>query len=186
MSLSGMNNQKNAFTLTEVMIAVTLSGTILAAIFSIYIWCGKISCTCEEKGWSQNMAMVSSEKIMTYIKNASAISGIDTNQGNWVAFSYPDGTTRKLVYTQNPTSKSGALAAQIDGGSYTWFANAGITNNMKIEGVALPIFSGLGPATNQLPNAVKVQYQVTKPTPTTNSEQQALNVSFVTCLRNCN
>lgn len=180
-------SNRNAFTLVEVMVAMATAFVVIASAIHIHLWAGRLAKSCEEKGWSQSRALVTSSRIMACVQNASAIAAIDEVDGNWVTLIYPGGGEATLAYTNSPTTQTGALVYVAEGENPVWIAREGIENYMKSAEPAQPVFTRVGSLTNLVPNAIQIQYMVSKPTPGGESApdtKDALNISLTSCLRN--
>lgn len=92
-------HRKSGFTLIEMMIAVSISAVAITAVMGTFIWCGEQAVVSRKLAWSQHEAMMTSSKIMAYVRNASAIVDIDTVDGNWVDLGFADGSVRRLLYS---------------------------------------------------------------------------------------
>ncbi len=179
---------RSAFTLVEVMTAMAIGTVVIAAAIHIHLWVGRIARGCEEKGWTQSRALVSSSKLLSVVHQAALIVAIDETDGNWVRLAYPGGAEALLAYTNSPTPNTGALVyIPDDGGAATWLVREGILNYSKNTGSVLPVFARVFNTTNPAHNAIQIQYMVIKPTsgddPAEN-QREALNMSLTACLRN--
>jgi len=178
------NVQKQGFTLVELMVALVISIFVAAGVFTVYDWSAELGTLCGKKNRSQVAAMNSSIRMMDCIRNASAISDIDTEEGRWVELTYPDGEKAVLAYTNSSeVANSGALGLFRDGEPNVWFVPSGITELMGVQGFDSVIFS-----VNTRPNVLYVRYRVSQPSGSggrdLNDAKYAMHVRFATCLRN--
>ena len=179
------NEKKRAragFTLTEVMIACSIAIVVGAGVMAVFLWSGEKFFLCSKIAWSQNEAMRSSTKIAAYIRNASKITGIDTNAGSWLQLRFPDGTVGTLVYSNAaPILRDGRLYLQSTN-STLLLVTRGLTKVMDSQGFTTPIF------VQTRANAVRVAYRVSEPAATGDAAADdgdyAATVRFGACLRN--
>jgi len=176
--------RKQGFTLVEVLVTLTLTFLVSAALLTLYGWSAELWTLCEKKNQSQIAAMNSSTRIMDCIRNASEISGIDSENGQWVELTYPGGYKVVLAYTNGPDiASSGALGLFRAGKEPYWFVKNGITELMARDGFDPPVFS-----TNTTPNILYVRYRVSQPSANGGRDKDdgeyAMHIRFATCLRN--
>lgn len=162
--------------MTELLVAVAISGMVVTAVLKTFLWAAKMSKDCEDKGSAQATAMVTTARLTSIIRNASAISGVETNTGNWVMLTFPGGNSAKLAFNEI----DGQLIYTPQGGDNVLIARQGISYNRKNEGISPPVFSYVGSGTNRLKDVLQVQYRVSDST----DDSNALNVGFSVCLRN--
>jgi hypothetical protein len=164
------------------MVASSLAVLVGGAVMLLFIWCGEGAALCSKVAWSQNEAMRTSYKISAYIRNASAISSIDTNQGTWVRLRFPNGTTGQLVY-------SNGMANVRDGRLYLKWSNTtemiiarGLTEIMDEHGFTQPVFQ------KTRENALRLSYRVSEPAASgaraADDADFAAIVRISACLRN--
>lgn len=178
------NKQSRAgFTLMEVMIATSITSLVLVAVLGTFIWCGKQSITCTKMAWSQREAMITQMKLLTFIRNASRITDIDEETGQWVTLGFADGTSCDLVY-------SNAIPLVRDGRMYLFRGTTedllvarGLTEIMESGGFTTPVFIGTAGG-----DSLRIAYRVSEPTSqgTKSSDDDAFAVSvrFSAALRN--
>lgn len=177
--------QKQGFTLVELMFALVISIFVAAGVFKVYNWSAELGTLCGKKNRSQVAAMNSSIRMMDCIRNASAISDIDTVEGRWVELTYPDGGTAVLAYTNAPgVANSGALGLFRSGEPTVWLVSSGITEMMGAQGFDSVVFYML----DERPNVLYVRYRVSQPSDIggrdLNDANYAMHVRFAACLRN--
>ena len=173
---------RSGFTLLEVMIASAVALLVGAATVAVFLWSGSQFFLSSKIAWSQNEAMRSSGKILSFVQNASEIIQYDTNKGTWVQFRFPDGTIGKLIYSnKTATLRDGRLYLQRTN-NYTVVVARGLTEIMTDAGFTTPMFNVTGP------NIVRVEYRVSEPvaegTQAADDEDFAACVRFAACLRN--
>jgi hypothetical protein len=164
------------------MVASSVAVLVGGAVMLLFIWCGECASLCSKVAWSQNEAMKTSSKLASYIRNASAITGMDTNRGTWVRLRFPNGTTGQLIYTNG-------IANLRDGRLYLKWSNTteliiarGLTEIMDDEGFTQPVFQ------KTRDNAIRISYRVSEPTAggsrAADDEDFAAVVRISACLRN--
>jgi hypothetical protein len=168
--------------MTEVLIAASISVLACAAVMSVFLWSGRQFSLCSKIAWSQDEAMRSSGKIASFIKNASQISGIDTNKGSWVRLQFPDGTVGTLTYSNSaPILRNGQLFLKRTN-TTTVLVARGMTAIMDSQGFTTPIF------VQTRANALQVSYRVSEPSTVSGNAADdadfAAEVRFAACLRN--
>ncbi len=150
--------RRGGFTLIEVMVASAIGLCVLTGMMTAFIWSSKQMTYAQRVSWS-HMEILKSSRILTdHIRNASAISAIDTNANAWVELQMPNGTLSRLVYV-NP------VAQQRDG--YMYVSNSqgrvtivtrGMTEIMD-DGFSPPVFRKVGN------NALRISYRLVEPVP---------------------
>ncbi len=170
------------YTLTEVMVASSIAVLVGGAVMWMFVWCGEGATLCSKMAWSQNEAMRTSSKVAAYIRNASSISGMDTNRGTWVRLRFPNGTTGQLIY-------SNGVANLRDGRLFLKWSNTtemivarGLTQIMDDQGFTQPVFQ------RTRDNALRISYRVSEPGATGSRAADdgdfAAVVRISACLRN--
>jgi prepilin-type N-terminal cleavage/methylation domain-containing protein len=177
---------RRGFTLPEIMISMAVGVLVAAAVSTTFIWVGRMSILCAKIAWSQTEAMRTNNKIEGYIRNAKAISGIDTNLGNWVEVQFTDGTKGKFTFYNTPnTQRCGMMYLQKNGGTETLVAR-GLTKIPNPNGTGFPIAM----FTKINDRAIRVSYRVAEPTPSgaqaADDGAYAACARFAACLRNAN
>lgn len=170
------------FTMTEAMIASAISSVVAAGVITVFIWCFQQAQLCSKVAWSENQAMDSSEKLTTYIRNASAVTNMDVSQGRWIDLKMPDGTIGRLVYSNGVTQlRDGRLYLQRPNGGKMIVAR-GMTEIMDSQGFTQPVFARIND------HCVRVTYRVSEPVAgggrETDDENFAACVRFSVALRN--
>jgi len=156
-SLHSRHNACEGFTLVEITVASAIALAAIAVVLSVFIWSMEQSSLCSKIAWSQNEAMKSSDKLVTYLRNAEGIHALDTS-GNWAEIYLPDGTRTRLVYSNSMAElRDGRLYLVRSNNTETLIAR-GLTAIMGTQGYNLPIF------TTNKPNALNVRYRVAEPT----------------------
>ena len=101
-----MNREQSGFTIVELMVASTVGLIVMAGIVSVFIWALRAAYDCGQDAAAQTEAVQSSQRIMSYARNAMAVSDIDA-AGTWVELSMPPtGMVSRFSYT-NPTTAAG-------------------------------------------------------------------------------
>ncbi len=169
--------------MVEVLVATSITGLVLTAVLETFLWCGKQSSLCTKMAWSQQEAMDTSMKLMTYIRNASEVIDIDETTGQSVTLGFPDGETCQLVY-------SNAVPLLRDGRLYLFRQNRtemlvarGMTEIMEDDGFTTPVFVGKVGG-----DSLRIAYRVSEPTSagvkSANDSAFAVSVRFSVGLRN--
>lgn len=178
--------KKRGFTLVEVMVATALSVLVFVALYTVYGWSAELSTLCGKKNRSQVAAINSSVRMMDCIRNASQISGIDSENGRWVELTYAGGETAIIAYTNSPEVArhgGGGLGLFRPSKSPIWFVKNGITEMMDEQGFDSAVFS-----VNSRTNMLYVRYRTSQPSANggrdINDGKYAMHVRFATCLRN--
>jgi hypothetical protein len=169
---------QNGYTLTEVVIASSISIMVGAAVLTLFLWCADTASLCSKMSWSQYEAMRSGASLTSYIRNASAIATNDVVRGRWVDLRFGHGTNTwvaRLVYTNAP----GVLR---DGRMYLKRANEtetivarGMTEIMDEHGFTAPVFTPVGT------NCIRVAYRISEPG--ANGERAADDEQYASCVR---
>ncbi len=168
---------RGGFTLTEVLIASSISVLVGAAVITLFTWCVSTASLCSKMSWSQYEAMRSGASLTAYIRNASAIvtNGID---GKWVDLRFGTGTNSyvaRLIYTNAPgVLRDGRLYLKRGNDTETVVAR-GMTEIMNYNGYQLPVFSLIGT------NCLRVAYRVSEPG--INGERAADDELYAACVR---
>jgi len=170
------------FTITELVVASSISTLVAVGTMSIFIWCGRQATLCAKVAWSQNQAMTTSDRLTLYVRNADEITAIDEVEGTWVNLRFPDGTTARLAYSNAvPDIRDGRLYLQRTNGTELLVAR-GLTEIQSNEGFTTPVFTRIRD------NALRIAYRVSEPTASgaraANDGQYAACVRFAACLRN--
>jgi prepilin-type N-terminal cleavage/methylation domain-containing protein len=177
---------RRGFTLVEIMVAMSLGLLVAAAVSTTFIWTGRQSILCAKIAWSQGQAMRTSNKIEGYIRNATSISGIDTNLGDWVEVKFGDGTTGRFTYYNNAATNTqrGGMMYLVKSGSSELLVARGLTKIPNPNGIGFPIAM----FTKINDRAIRVSYRVAEPTPSgiqaADDGLYAAYARFAACLRN--
>jgi hypothetical protein len=182
MNAIGPVPSKRGYSLLEVMIASAVGTAVTIVVMTTFLWTGRQSNLCAKIAWSQTEAMRTSGKIEAYVRNASSISAIDQNLGNWVEFRFPNGETSRFTYYNLPNSpRDGKLYLQRTNTVETIVAR-GLTKITSTNGYSMPMFTKVND------RAVRISYRVAEPTPTgaraSDDELYASSMRFAVCLRN--
>ncbi len=175
---------RQGFTLTEMMVSLAIGLLVAATVSATFIWSGRQSVLCAKIAWSQTQAMRTSNKIESYFRNATSISGIDAALGDWVEVRFGDGTTGRLTYynTAN-TQRRGMLYLRKNNVTETLVAR-GLTKIPNPDGSGFP----LAMFTKINDRAIRVSYRVAEPTPdgaqAADDGAYAACARFAICLRN--
>ncbi len=174
--------KRDGYTLVEILVATTISSIVLAGVMAVFIWSCRQASLCAKMGWSQQEAMTTAAKLTMYMRNASQVQAIDDVEGKWIDLGFPDGTTRRLSYSNAaPLLRDGRMYLQGDGTNELLVAR-GLTEIQSENGFSTPVFSQVGPS------AVRVAYRVSEPTSggtrAANDGAFAAIVRFAVCLRN--
>jgi prepilin-type N-terminal cleavage/methylation domain-containing protein len=170
------------FTLTEILVASSISTIVVAGVMTTFIWCAQQASTASKVAWSQNESMTTSAKLTMYIRNARKIKTIDVSQGTWVELEFPGGSTARLVYSNAVANlRAGQMLIQRTNGTETIVAR-GLTEIQDPGGFTTPVF------TKTRNNALRVAYRVSEPAVTgvraANDGPFAASTRFAVCLRN--
>jgi len=176
------HRSKSGFTLTEVLVAASISTLAAAAIMTTFIACVQQATLCSKIAWSQNEALKTSAKLTMFARNARDIMAIDEAQGTWVELRFADGSTGRLVY-------SNAVPMLRDGRLYLWRTNGtetivarGLTEIQDSAGFTTPVFF------RTRDNALRISYRVAEPAASggrdANDGPYAARLQFAVCLRN--
>lgn len=187
-----MMQNKQGFTLVEMMVTAALSFLVFTTLFSVYYWGANLSTLCGKKNRSQVSASHSSIRVMEFVRNATRINSI-TEDGRGVELAYSDGTTGFLAYTNSPNgSGDGALGFFRNGHDPIWLVRSGVTELMSEQGHNSRVFSV---STNYIPDHIQesnllfVRYRVSQPADEVSGREladknYAMSVRFAACLRN--
>jgi hypothetical protein len=149
---------KRGLTLPEVLIAGSLSTLVSIVVMTTFIWTGRQSVLCSKIAWSQREVMKTNGKIEQFIRNASAISAIDEVHGNWVEVRFPDNSTGRFTYYNEPgTPRDGRLFLLRNGSSERIVAR-GLTKITNTGGYPMPMFTRINDRT------LRISYRVSEPT----------------------
>jgi hypothetical protein len=190
--------RKRGYTLVEVLVTLTLSFIVVAALFTVYYWSASIMRLCSKKNHSQVAAIHSSVRIMDCIRNASAFTDYDTEEGLWIELKYSEGERAILAYTNSTPNiaNSGGLALFREGQDPIWFAKTGVAKMMSEDGYGRPVFSFVfdDEDTEVTPEMlagykkVYVTYRTSQPAtaegPYSTDKNYAMHARFAVCLRN--
>ncbi len=180
------------FSLMELLIAMSISSLVMIAVLNVFIWGGRQAVIASKSGWSQQVALISSEKIAQYIRNAVAIIRIDLNDGQGdvsgrkycaLTLLHPDGSTNTLAYINSEgIQRNGRMVLLRNGSTNESIIASGLTGYLDEEGYMPPIFQRSGT------NTVRIAYRVSEPTKSggrdVNDENYAAYVRFGASLRN--
>lgn len=148
---------RGGFTITEVLVASAVGSIAIAGLATVFIWCVKTAGEGRQYAWAQTEALISSRKIMGYMRNASGIDSIDQS-GNWVQLNMPDDTVSRFEYVNDPLGDGNgrmAFVRDISSGSSTNIISQGLTKVMTMP--TRNVFAQTGD------NTVRVCYRVTEP-----------------------
>ena len=176
------SKRRAGYTLVEILMATSISGIVLAGVMTMFIWCCRQASLCAKMGWSQQEAMTTAAKLTMYMRNASAVRAIDTSEGMWIELGFPDGTSRRLSYSNAvPLLRDGRMYLH-GAGETEMLVARGLTEIQASDGFTTPVFSQVGP------NSVRVAFRVSEPTSggtrAANDGPFAAAVRFAVCLRN--
>jgi len=186
------NHRRAGFTLTELLVAVSIGSMATIAVLNVFLWGGRQAVLASKSGWSQREALITSEKISQYIRNASEIIGIDLDDGQGdvsgrkycaLTLLHPDGSTNVLAYSNvEDVQRDGRMILLSNGSSNGVIVARGLTGYQDSSGYMPPVFQQIDN------NAVRVAYRVSEPTKTggrdVNDGQYAAYIRFSACLRN--
>lgn len=99
------SSQTRGFTLVEVMVSSAISSVVLAAVMTCFVWTANQAHETRARSWGQVESLKSSVGILSTLRMASDIIGID-GEGNWILVRFPGGGVSKFTYV-NPTQASG-------------------------------------------------------------------------------
>ncbi len=173
---------RRGFTVTEVMIALTLSGVVMATVMTAFIWTGRQTSLCSKIAWSQAEAMRTCKKIESYLRNASGIAAIDEMEGNWIQVRFPGDSIGTFFYSNTSDTLRGGRLYLIHGGKAELLVARGLTRIMDADGGRIKLFTPMGS------QGIRVAYRVAEPTPggteAANDGLYAAVVNFAVCMRN--
>lgn len=137
--------RRNAgFTLSEVMVASALSGLVLLIVTSVFIMTGSEMVLCSRLAWSQNEAMRTQWRLVSYLRNASALLQVDPT-GQWAQVRFDGGETGFLQYfNENGGIREGQLTltrTTPDSTSTETLVARGLTEIMDVDGARIPMFT---------------------------------------------
>jgi len=160
------------------MVASFVLTLVMSGVMVCYLWCGAQASLTAKTGWSQNMALRTSGKLMDFIRNAQAISAIDEVEGTWVDLATTSGTVR-LVYSNAVNAlRDGRMYLQMASGSET-VVSRGLTEVMDTGGNTEPVFY-VDPY-NRASNVLQVALRVSEPT--SSGTREADDDDFAVCVR---
>lgn len=154
-----LKSGSRGFTLVEVMVATTIGLVVMAGMMTAFIWVLHSTEQCRQYAWAQTEAIKSSQRVVSYLRNAMAINQVDSG-GNWIMVATPPtGVVARLAYV-NPSGLAGAglltLVPNVaDSHSATNVFAHGITKVMTLP--SRNIFEVTGS------NSVRIAYRITKP-----------------------
>lgn len=182
MKTSPIRQAKRAFTLPEVLIAGSLTTLVSIVVMTTFIWTGRQSALCSKISWSQREVMKTNGKIEQFIRNAASISAIDESKGNWVEVRFPDNTTGRFTYYNDPGTPRDGRMFLLRNGSTERLVARGLTKITNTSGFPMPMFSKINDRT------LRVSYRVAEPTPSgaraSDDELYAAFACFAVNLRN--
>ncbi len=169
---------RGGFTLTEVLIASSISVLVGAAVITLFTWCVSTAALCSKMSWSQYEAMRSGASLTAYVRNASAIVTNDIVRGRWVDLRFVDGTNSwvtRLIYTNAPgVLRDGRLYLKRGNETETVVAR-GMTEIMDTQGFQTPVFTLFGT------NCLRVAYRISEPG--INGERATDDELYAACVR---
>lgn len=152
---------RGGFTLAELLVAISASLIVMAGMMAAFIWTLKAVRECHQYAWAQTEAIQSSQRLVSYLRNAVAVTNLDIG-GNWVEVSMPppgSGTVARLEYV-NPSGVAGA-------GELRFISNIGNPlgpTNVVAYGVTkvmtMPVRNVFEPTG---PDSLRIAYRITKP-----------------------
>jgi prepilin-type N-terminal cleavage/methylation domain-containing protein len=182
--------QKAGFTVVEVLMAMAISSLILVAVLGAFLWSGERAYTGMRVNWSRQEAMSTATKLKTYIRNASQIIDIDVTDGLWVDLGFPDGSVRRLLYS-NGTDE------QRDGRLYLLESSNGVFDDeptdedlVVVRGMTAIFSDGYSEHVFRSENSsyLRVAYRISEPSSegvrATDDAEYAVLVRFGVNLRN--
>lgn len=164
---------RSGFTLLETLIATGIGALVLAGLMSVFVWVADRTTYAQHIAWSHNEALRSSRNLIAFLRNADAITAIDTNHWRWVEVRGVNGVRTRFVHV-NP------IAGQRDG--YMYMSNnlgsalvvaRGMTEIMTPTGFSPSIFRIT--ATNTL----RISYRVVEPVMSQPGENRDANIGAI-------
>lgn len=149
-----------AFTIVEMLVSTALSCLVLGAMIMLSVWVYRETSHAQHVSWSQQQAMRSSREIVSYLRNATAVVAIDSQNWSWVEVRMTNGSLSWLTYSApSPSLRNGTLCLS---NSLTHanvpIVNTGVTKIMN-TGFSPPIFQLIGS------NLLQICYRVVEPVP---------------------
>ena len=173
---------RGAFTLAELLVAVGLAALVLAAMCKTFIWAFKKATYAAHVSWSENEAIRSSRDLVGYVRNAQALSSVDTN-GFWVNLLLTNNAAAHIEYV-NPTPhlRNGYIVrSNLTSHATMMVVSQGVTKIMT-TGFSPPVFQQVKS------NSLSICYRVVEPIAADpgqyNDMTIAAIVDTVVCLRN--
>lgn len=168
--------RRKGFTIPEVMIASSIFLIVMALTLGIFTWVSIRVSWVQHVVWSYTEARRASRDLVDYIRNASAITQVDTNQCLWIELRMPNNSTTRFVVVNPP--------GDVPRDSYMYMSNSitgnsmivarGLTGLMTSDGFSRPIFF-------VQPNmrTIRLGFRVTEPVP---AGREAVNDSRITAI----
>ncbi len=155
-------HRSQGFTLVEMMMSSGISMIVVAAVMTSYLWFVRTSGKCRQYCYAQNEVRVSTQYILSHVRNAQSVEDID-DAGEWVHLRMPDDTVCTFFYT-NPLQQVGLGQLLFrkdvsDPASQTSLVVKGLSGIMTSEGYSKPILLQMMDQTNVL----HIAFRVTEP-----------------------
>lgn len=149
----------DGFTLVEVMIALTISTIVMAAMLTAFVWVIKRTSECQQFGWAQTESVKVSQRLVAYLRNASVITNIDVG-GDWIEVVMPTNNTISRISYVNTSGLPGAgrlvmVPNVASSSSPTNVLAYGLTKVMTLP--TRNVFERSGP------NALRIAFRITQP-----------------------
>ncbi|NCD34180.1 MAG: prepilin-type N-terminal cleavage/methylation domain-containing protein [Spartobacteria bacterium] len=145
------------FTLVEMMFASAIGLMAIGTVWTVFLSTIKTASKAQQYAWAQSETLTASQRLASYIRNASSIESIDTS-GNWVQIRMPDGTVSRFEYV-NITGEHGEgkmlFEKDISAGTQETLVAEGLTKVMTHP--ARNVFSQSGA------NGLRIAFRITKP-----------------------
>jgi len=179
----GQFPERAGMTLTELVVAMGLAFLVAAAVMTLFIWGTRTSVQTAKVLISQNRAIVTSEVIAQYLRNATRVVAMDEENGTWVRVQFSDGSFGTLTYSNNmPQLRDGRLFL-VRSNSVVRLVTRGLTGAQTSEGFSPNFFFC------PRPNLLRIRYRITDPV--TEEGREVINdgafassVDLWICLRN--
>lgn len=168
--------RREGFSISEVMISSTLFLIVMAGALGIFAWVLIRATWVQHVAWSYSEARRSSRDIVDYLRNAAAVTQLDTNNYQWVEFRMANGSLTKFVVVDPP--------GNLPRDNYMYMSNSltgksmiiarGLTGLMTSTGFSRPIFY-----VQPDQHTIRIGFRVTEPVP---SGQSAIDDSRIAAI----
>ena len=151
-------------TIAEIAIALGVSVFVVAGLLSMYVWSIRANEQSRMYAWAQMEALSNVQRISAYMRTATGVNRVDTNEGRWVELDMPDGVVSRFAYT-NATGEAGAgemlFFEDVESGSATSIVVRGLTEVMTSN--SKPVFQLVGAENPADAPAIRMAFRITEP-----------------------